>query len=501
MFVVDTIILVVSTLLLFGVASSKLSNRLGVPVLVLFMGLGMLAGSEGIGRIEFDNYKLAHGISTVALAIILFDGGLNTTLGAIRTVWKPSFVLATFGVLVTSVVTGYAAHLILDLSLMEGMLIGSIVGSTDAAAVFAVLRSGGVALSKKMAALLEVESGSNDPMAIFLTIGCIEIISGKMELGPEIVGLFITQMVVGAIFGVILGYAALWLINRVELSTSGLYPVLAMALCLSIFGITAWANGSGFLAVYIAGIVMGNQRMVFQNGVRLYMHGLGWLSQIVLFVVLGLLCNPSELLKVSVNGLLISLVLILVARPVAVLLSMLPFDFNWREIGFASTVGLKGAVPIVLATFPALFEMPNASLYFNIVFFIVVVSATIQGGALSFLARAFGLQETPEPEAPMRLELHSLRHIEGDVVDFHVREESKVSRRQIKDLGLPPGAVIAIVARGDQMISPNGKTELAAGDHAILILEPGTLEVVQEIFAESPPEEIEDGETLVTGSV
>lgn len=500
MFVVDTIILVVGTLLLIGIASSKLSNRLGVPVLVLFMALGMLAGSEGIGGIEFNNYPLAHGISTVALAIILFDGGLNTTLRAIQAVWKPAFVLATFGVLVTAVITGYAAHLILDISLMEGMLIGSIVGSTDAAAVFAVLRSGGVALSKKMAALMEVESGSNDPMAIFLTIGCIEILSGEMEMGPAIVGLFLTQMVVGAIFGVILGYVALWIINWVELSTSGLYPVLAMALCLAIFGVTAWANGSGFLAVYIAGIVMGNQRMVFQNGVRLYMHGLGWLSQIVLFVVLGLLCNPSELWQVAASGLLVSVVLILVSRPVAVVLSMLPFEFNWREIGFASTVGLKGAVPIVLATFPAILGTPNAEIYFNIVFFIVVVSATIQGGALSFLARLFRVEEPPEPEAPMRLELHSLRHIEGDVVDFHIREESKVARRQIKDLGLPSGAVIAIVARGDQLISPNGKTELAAGDHAILILEPGTLETVQEIFAENPPEEVEEDKALVAGN-
>ena len=486
MMYVDGLILVVGVLLLLGIASSKLSARLGIPVLVLFLVLGMLAGSEGLGGIEFENYKLAHGIGTIALALILFDGGLNTSIGAIRAVWRPSFALATVGVVITSVITGFAAAQILELSLMEGMLLGSIVGSTDAAAVFAVLRSGGVGLSKKMASLLEVESGSNDPMAIFLTIGCIEVIAGRMEFGPSLLWLFASQMVLGSLLGIALGYVALWIVNRIELKSPGLYPVLVMALCLSIFGITVLFKGSGFLAVYLAGIVMGNRRMVFQSGVRNYIHALAWLSQIIMFVMLGLLSTPSHLIQVTGRALQIGLVLVILARPVAVLCCLFPFRFRWNELLFISCVGLKGAVPIVLATFPLIFQTPKAQLYFNVVFFIVVISAAIQGGGLSFLAKKLGLRQPPDPDPPVRLEINSLRDVEGDVLDFLIRENSKAAGKQVKDLGLPEGVVIALITREDKVIPPSGRTRLEIDDHAIVILKPGTQGEVEEVFGEIP---------------
>ena len=280
MFLVDTLILLTGLLLLLGIASSKFSARLGVPVLVLFLAVGMLAGSEGIGGIEFEDYRLAHAIGTVALAFILFDGGLRTPLDSIRVAWKPALVLATAGVLVTAAITGAAAAWMLNLSLLEGLLLGSIVGSTDAAAVFATLRYGGVQLSKRLSATLEVESGANDPMAIFMTIGCIQVLTGQTEAGLGLVRLLMTQMVVGSIVGLGMGKLAVWVINRVNLDAAGMYPVLAAAFGLLTFGVAAWGNGSGFLAVYLAGIVMGNSRMIFQRGIFVFHDAAAWFAQI-----------------------------------------------------------------------------------------------------------------------------------------------------------------------------------------------------------------------------
>jgi potassium/hydrogen antiporter len=486
MFLIDTAILITGVLLLLGIASSKLSARLGVPVLVLFLLLGMLAGSEGIGGIEFEDYPLSHGIGTLALAMILFDGGLSTSLSAIRMAWKPSVLLATWGVLVTAVITGLAAAWILKVSVLEGLLLGSIVGSTDAAAVFAVLRSGGMSLPKRIAAVLEVESASNDPMAIFLTIGCIEVLLGNVAIGPGLLGLFASQMLIGGVCGVLGGYAAGWVVNRIELVASGMYPVLISSFCLLTFGLAADLGGSGFLAVYLAGVVIGNRPLVFQRGIRLFHDAVAWLSQIVMFVVLGLLCFPSRLVDVAGRALLISVVLVLVARPIAVLLSAFPFRFTWRELTFLSWVGLKGAVPITLATFPLMLATPEkplqAPLLFDVVFFIVVVSAVIQGTSLAPVARWLGLERPRDPEPPVTLEISSLRHVQGEVVDYAVGEDSRAAGRMVKDLALPEGAVIALIARGDHIIPPQGNTCVLAGDHAILVLRPGMQSLVNQIF-------------------
>ena len=486
MFLIDTLILTTGVLLLLGIASSKISARLGVPVLVLFLVLGMLAGSEGIGGLDFEDYQLAHAIGTLALAMILFDGGLSTSVPAIRLAWKPAVLLATWGVLVTAGITGLAAAWILQISLLEGLLLGSIVGSTDASAVFTVLRSGGISVPKRIAAVLEVESASNDPMAIFLTVGCIEVLLGNVAIGPGLLGLFALQMLVGGLCGVLGGYVAGWVVNRIELGTAGMYPVLISAFGLLTYGLAATLGGSGFLAVYLAGVIIGNRPLVFQRGIRLYHDAIAWLSQIVMFVVLGLLCFPSRLVDVAGKALLISVVLIFVARPIAVLLAVWPFRFTWKELTFISWVGLKGAVPITLATFPLMLgtaERPlQATLLFDVVFFIVVVSAVIQGSSLTPVARWLGLERPREPEPPLTLEISSLRHVNGEIVDYAIGVDSRAAGRRVQDLALPEGAVIALISRGDQIVPPQGSTYIQPRDHVILVLRPGIQPLVNQVF-------------------
>jgi len=495
MFVVDTLILVTGVLLLLGLVSSKLSTRLGIPVLVLFLLVGMFAGSEGLGGLEFEDYRLAHAIGTIALAIILFDGGLGTSLAAIRSSWKPSLLLATFGVLVTALITGVAASWILGISLLEGLLLGSIVSSTDASAVFSILRWGGAGLPKRIAAVLEVESASNDPMAIFLTIGCIELLLGHVTFGPGLLGLFASQMFVGGIVGLAGGYAAAWAVNRIELGAAGMYPLLVSSLCLLTYGAAVQMGGSGFLAVYLAGVVIGNRRLMFQQSIRRFHDAIAWLAQIIMFVTLGLLCFPSRLLEASGKAILISLVLIVVARPVAVLMSALPFGFNRRELTFMSWVGLKGAVPITLATFPLMFATPEVSLQapllFDVVFFIVVVSAVVQGTSLTPVARWLGLECPREPEPPVTLELSSLRHLDGKIVDYAIGDDSRAAGRLVKDLALPGGVVIALIARGEKVIPPQGITRIHVGDHVILVLRHGTEPLVDQVFGRNLEERAE----------
>ncbi len=489
MFLIDTLMLIAGILLLFGILSSKFSTRFGVPMLVLFLVLGMLAGSEGIGGIEFEDYGLAHAIGSLALALILFDGGLSTTLSGIRIVWRQAFVLATLGVLVTALITGWVAAWVLGVPLLQGLLLGSIIGSTDAAAVFAVLRSGGVALPERLQATLEVESGSNDPMAIFLTIGCIQLITGQMDFGPDLIWLFVKQMLIGAVIGIGGGYATVSAVNRIHLEIGGLYPVLVSAFALLIFGIAARFEGSGFLAVYLAGIVIGNGRVVYKRGILFFHDALAWLSQIAMFVVLGLLSFPSRLWAVAGQGLLITAVLCLVARPVAVALSLFPFRFKSRELVFLSWVGLKGAVPITLATFPLLYAVPEAPLLFDVVFFVVVLSAIVQGWSLPLVAQKLGLALPAQPAPPVSLEISSLRHTEGDIVDYTIAKESRAAGRLVQELALPDGVVIAIIAREERLIPPQGRTRIEPGDHVIVVLRPEVRPLVNRVFANGTAED------------
>ena len=480
---ISTFICVAGILLLLGIASSKLSARIGVPVLLLFLVVGMLAGSEGLGRIEFEDYSLANAIGTVALCLILFDGGLRTSHHAIRSVWKPAAVLASLGVLITAAVTGLAASWIVGISVLEGLLLGSIVGSTDASAVFSVLRTGGVNIRKRLAETLEVESGSNDPMAIFLTVGLIQVLTGAVAPGPGLLGLFVTQLVVGSVIGLLVGYSGVWVLRHIDLDAAGLYPVMATALALLSFGLAATLDGSGFLAVYVSGIVIGNQRPVFHRGILLFHDAAAWICQIVMFMTLGLLSFPSRLLDVAGVTLLIATVLIFVARPIAVFLSVSRFGFSRNELLFLSWVGLKGAVPITLATFPMLAEVPGADVMFDSVFVVVLVSALIQGWTLPSAARFLRLDEPGKQPAPVTLEISSLRDVDGDIVDYYVESGCHAADRKLRDLGLPDDVVVAMIARDHQIIMPRGGCQIAAGDHVVVVLRPALRSQVDRIFA------------------
>lgn len=480
---IDQVILVTGILLLLGVISSKFSARLGVPVLVVFLALGMLAGSEAIGGIEFDNYEIAHGIGSLALAMILLDGGLQTPIASVQDAWRPSLLLATLGVFLTALVTGAAAMLILGLSFFEGLLLGSIVASTDAAAVFNVLRSGGVHLRPQLKSTLEIESGSNDPMAIFLTIGMTEVLLGHVTLGPQLLGMLALQMGVGTIVGLAIGYSTVQLVNRIKLSAVGLYPILVSAAGLLAFGLATLLGGSGFLAIYLAGIVVGNNRIVVRRGILLFHDAGAWLAQIVMFVVLGLLSFPSQVWSVAPQGLAIALVLMFVARPIAVLASLWPFKFSWRELVFIAWVGLKGAVPITLAIFPLLQGIEAGPTLFNVVFFVVLLSALVQGWSLPLAARKLGVEVPPPSEPPVMLEITSLREVDGDIIDYLITEDSRVLGRRVRDLGLPDGVVVALIARAHQIVPPLGNTELLSGDHVFVIMRPDARLPVDRIFS------------------
>ena len=480
---IETLILITGVLLLLGIASNKFSARMGVPVLFVFLVVGMLAGSEGIGGIEFEDYFLANGIGTVALCLILFDGGIRTPYPSIQSAWKPAGVLATVGVLITALITGLAASWILGLSVLEGLLLGSIVGSTDASVVFSVLRGGGVHIRPKLASTLEVESGSNDPMAIFLTIGLIQVLSGAVPLGVGLLVLFLNQIVAGSVVGLLVGWVGSTMLKYIRLEAAGLYPVMATAFGLFSFGLAAALGGSGFLSVYLTGIVIGNRRPVFHRGILLFHDALAWICQILMFTALGILSFPSRLMEVAIPAMAIAAVLIFVARPIAVFLCAARFKFTLHELYFLSWVGLKGAVPITLATFPMLANLPGASVMFDVVFFVVLVSALVQGWTLPAVARYLKLEVPTRLPPPVTLEISSLRNVDGDIVDYFVDEECRAVGTMIRNLALPEGVVIALIIRDEQTILPQGRSTLEKGDHVIVVLRPSVRSMVDRIFA------------------
>ncbi|MFT6465850.1 potassium/proton antiporter [Halopseudomonas sp.] len=485
MFLIDQLILLAAILILFGIASSKLSARLGLPVLVLFLLIGMLAGDAGIGGVSFNSPGAAHALGTLALAIILFDGGLQTPTASIKKVWKPASLLATLGVLITAAVTGVAAAYVLDLPIMEGLLLGAIVGSTDAAAVFSLLRNAGIHIRERLKATLEIESASNDPMAIFLTVGLLEILVNDMEPGVGLLQMFLLQMGVGAAVGLGVGWASVQIINRIHLVASGLYPVMVAACGLLAFGLAANLNGSGFLAIFLAGVVIGNSRFVFQRSTFLFHDGLAWLSQITMFVVLGLLINPPSLFEVWLEGLVIAAVLVLVARPLAVVPILALFGFKKAEIALVSWVGLRGSVPIILAIFPLMFGLPGAELIFNVVFFVVLISATIQGSTLPWVARKLGLTEKPPATPAATLEITALGEVDADIVEYTLGANGRAVGRRLSQMALPDGTVVAMITRKSLVIPPRGSTALQSGDHLFVVLRPETRPFVDSVFSQA----------------
>ncbi|QVL50557.1 MAG: potassium/proton antiporter [Thiocapsa sp.] len=500
----NQIILVVSLVLFASILASVVTSRFGVPLLLVFLFIGMLLGEEGPGGIQFDDVQMAHLFGSLALAIILFDGGLVTPFRNFRVGLKPAVGLATVGVLITACVTGLFAAWWLGLHWMEGLLLGAIVGSTDAAAVFSLLRSQGLELKQRVGATLEIESGSNDPMAIFLTIVLIElIISGSDDIGLVLLLEFVRQMGLGALFGILGGLGLVRLINRLEMSP-GLYPLAVMAGGLSIFGITSVLQGSGFLAIYLAGLVVGNRPLQSSQYIKRFHDGIARLSQIGMFLMLGLLVTPSELLPVALDALLFAAVLTLFARPIAVWLCLLPFRFPWREQVFVGWVGLRGAVPIILALFPLLAGMDQASMYFNIVFFVVLVSLLIQGWTVASSARRLGLEVPPTSHQVQRVELDIPGQRELELVGYRLAKDTPVVVERRGALRLPKGARIVAVLRGKHLVDAFELSDLKPEDYLYLIADPADLAELDRLFvASAAPERLSEqaffGEFVLNG--
>ncbi len=489
----NQIILLGGFLLLLSIFASVISARVGAPLLLVFLLLGMLLGEQGPGGIVFDDVQTAYFIGSLALAIILFDGGLRTDASSFRVGLRPAVTLATLGVVVTSVVTGAVAMWLFNLNWLEALLIGAIVGSTDAAAVFSLLHSRGLQLKQRVGATLEIESGSNDPMAIFLTIVLVEmLVAGQTQLDFGLLSEFAVQMGLGAAFGLAGGWLLGQLVNRLRLN-AGLYPLAAMAGGLLVFGATAVSGGSGFLAVYLAGLVLGNRPLQSGNNIRRFHDGLAWLSQITMFLMLGVLVTPSELLPIALQGIVLAAVLMLVARPLAVWLSLLPFRFPWRDQLFISWVGLRGAVPIILALFPLLAGLEQASGFFNIAFFIVLVSLLVQGWTVAPMARWLGLEVPPSGGLIQRIDLEIPEAREYEIVGYRVERGSQAATRPLDPALLPRGVLLAAVVRAGEPVATCGLTELEVGDYVYLVApQPSLVRLDRHFATEQAPERLQE---------
>jgi len=484
-------VLIGALLVLISILASTLSSRTGAPLLLVFLAIGMLAGEEGAGHIRFGDYQAAYLVGTVALAAILFDGGMRTHTNTFRIGLWPAVSLATVGVVVTAGIVGAAAAYFLGLELMHGLLIGAIIGSTDAAAVFSLLHSAGMRLKERVGVTLEIESGCNDPMAVFLTLMLIETVREDRPLGWNMLVEFVLQFGLGGIMGVVGGKVLVLLINRVSLAT-GLYPLLAMAGGLAIYGTTVVLDGSGFLAIYLAGVMLGNSRMQASGNIMRVHDGLAWLSQILLFLMLGLLVTPSALIPVAKDGFLIAAVLIFVARPIAVWLSLLPFSFPRKEQLFISWVGLRGAVPIVLALFPWLAGLPQSSVYFNIAFFVVLTSLLVQGWTVAPLATLLKLK-LPKEHAPYYSEFVEVPGQDGlRLLGYRVSLISDAVGHKVSELKLPPDVRIVAVFRDGKRIEAIGGREIAPGDLIYVFTADDHMAELDHLFV--PADEVEESE-------
>lgn len=455
---IETLIFLFSLMLLIGVLATKFSTRLGLPSLVLFLLAGM-----GLNRIVFfDNVHLAQLIGIMALIIILFDGGTQTKWSHVRPVIGAAGILATLGVLFTTLITGFAAMYILDLSLLEGMLFGAIVGSTDAAAVFSVL--GNKNIKSRLKYTLEAESGSNDPMAVLLTVTFIEMIQVPDSSIWMAVGSLFVQMGLGLVLGLLFGKVIVYVINHLKLDIAGLYPILAMGLATLTYVMTDFLGGSGLLAVYVMGVYVGNQDLMYRFTILRFSEGFALMMQIIMFTLLGLLSFPSHLVNVVWQGILLSIILMFIARPIAVFINMMFMKYNFKEKLFISWAGLKGAVPIVLSIYPIVAGVENSQLIFNAVFFVVLISALIQGSTLSWLASKLGLTGDKEDNNIPSLELIHLGQTDSEIMQVAITDLSPSVNTSLSDLELPSETLIIGIVRKNKLLTPTGTSVIKEGD-------------------------------------
>lgn len=465
-FNIEHVLLIGSILLFLSILVSKTTGMLSIPLLILFLGIGMLAGVDGMG-IRFDNFPLAQGIGVVSLVFILFSGGLDTKWESIKPILGKGLSLSTVGVLVTAFSVGIFVHYVTSLSLLEGLLLGGIVSSTDAAAVFSILRSQGIGLKKNLKPLLELESGSNDPMAYFLTIGFTFLLITPAATFTDLIPMLIKEITLGSLIGIVMGKIMVWLINRIRLNTEGLYPVLVISLVFMTYSVTHFFKGNGFLAVYIAGLILGNKNFIHKNSIIKFYDGQAWLVQIIMFLTMGLLVYPKKLIPIADTGLLISIFLMFVARPLGVYISLIPFRTSLREKLFISWVGLRGAVPIIFATYPLIAGVEKANMIFNLVFFIVLTSVTLQGTTLSWVAKKLNLFIPEKRKILLRSKFAD--DMRNELFEVEVPFGSRATGRTIVQLGLPKNTLIVMIKREEGFITPNGNTEIKSGDRLTIM--------------------------------
>jgi cell volume regulation protein A len=466
------LILVAGALLAAGIAASLLAARVRLPGLLLFLAVGMILGSDVTGWIEFgrtaEDYELARTVGVVALGLILFEGGLTAGFEEIRPVLRPALSLALVGTFVTAAITGVAAIWLFDLSTLEGLLLGAIIASTDGAAIFSLLR--GSTLRRPLARTLEGESGFNDPVAVLLVVGFVEWIQDPSFGAADMALLFVQELGIGAAAGLAVGWLAVEGLRRTRLETAGLYPVATLATAAVAFGAADALDGSGFLAAYLAGLVLGTARIPAKRTVTVFHQGLAWVAQIVMFLTLGLLVFPTDLGEVVVEGTTLALVLVLVARPVASFLSTAFDRFSVADRVVLGWAGLRGAVPVVLATFPVIDDVRNSEEFFNIVFFAVVISTLVQGTTFEPLAKRLGVT-TSEPALPRPLaETGTIRRLGAEIVEYPVGPEDAVAGHRVRELGLPRDALLSVIVRGEEALLPRGSTRVEAGDRLHVVV-------------------------------
>jgi potassium/hydrogen antiporter len=467
----ENILFIGSILLFISIFAGKTSYRVGIPVLILFLAIGMLAGSEGFGGIYFDDPKTAQFVGIVALNFILFSGGLDTGWQTVKPIIWHGISLSTLGVILTAVSVGLFVWAITDFTIFEGLLLGSIVSSTDSAAVFSILRSKNIALKGNLRPTLELESGSNDPMAYILTIIFTGIVINQDSSLWNIILMFFSQLVLGGLLGFLFGKIGTFLINKIKLEYEGLYTVLALAIMFFSFSATNLVGGNGFLAVYLCAIYLGNQELIHKKKIIKSWDGFAWLMQIVLFLTLGLLVFPKQIIPVICIGLIISMFLIFIARPVSVFISLIPFTIQNRSKWLISWVGLRGAVPIVFATYPLIAGAEKANMIFNIVFFISITSILIQGTTLPIVAKWLHLTLPEKLKQRTQTDMELTDSIKSVLTEIVIPENCSAIGKQIVQLGLPKTAVISFIQRDSKYITPTGSTSLMANDKLAVLSE------------------------------